>query len=516
MPYHTLNALTDNAQLRKQAKESIESVDEILISLLKIEADKRDYVLTGEIQYIKHINQSTKIIDQELKNLARSVNNFPENESNLKKINIQVKALIESAKHLYEIREKYGLETAKKIVEAQQSKELMEATLHTCTVIRVQTNKNLVKLRNIDVKSIKDAKLYIFLLTLLDSLLFGIAFFILFKTLFTNKQIFNELKGRTDELNLTLENLRITADSLFTNQQALEISERQFRTSFETAAIGMALVGIDGNWLKVNQSLCHILGYSRNELLKLTFQNITHPDDLELDLNHVKELLGGICNHYQIEKRYFNKKGHIVWANLSVSIVRDDKGNPIHFVAQIEDITLKKSYQDEMNYHAQFDSLTGLPNRRTLMERMEHARLRAKLNSHYMVVLFIDIDYFKSINDTYGHDFGDMVLLEVSQNLSSCLRVTNTLGRLGGDEFVVILSDINTKNDVENILQKIVSRFSEPLTLNSINIKVSLSIGATIYNTEKDQSITELLKSADIALYEVKARGRNGFQITGL
>lgn len=516
VPYHTLNILTNNAQLRKQAKESIEAVDEVLISLLNIETGKRGYVLTGDVRYLEPLNQSMNSINHQLENLARSATNIPKNDSNLKKINIQVKALIENAKTLNDVRKKYGLETAQKLVETGQGKKLMDDTRRSCSEIRAQANKYLAELRVMDTKNIRDAKLSILLLTLLDILLFGIAFFILFKTLFANKRIFNQLKRRTDELNLTLENLRITTDSLFTNQQALELSERQFRASFETAAIGMALVGIDGNWLKVNQSLCHILGYSQEELLKLTFQNITHPDDLELDLNHVRELLGGICNHYQMEKRYFNKNNHTVWANLSVSIVRDDNGNPIHFVAQIEDITVKKSYQDEMNYHAQFDSLTGLPNRRILMERMDHTRVRAKLHSHYMVVLFIDVDYFKSINDTYGHDVGDKVLLEVSQILSNSLRSTDTLGRLGGDEFVIVLSDINTKNDVETILHKIISQFSEPLTIDSIHIKVSLSIGAAIYSSEKDQSITELLKTADIALYEVKGRGRNGFEISAL
>ncbi len=123
---------------------------------------------------------------------------------------------------------------------------------------------------------------------------------------------------------------------------ALQNSEEQFRHAFEDASIGMAIVALDGNWIKVNSALCKIVGYSSEELSALTFQDITHPDDLETDLSYVYQLLAGTISTYQMEKRYFHKQGHIVWILLNVSLVKDEHGNPLHFISQIQNITVRK------------------------------------------------------------------------------------------------------------------------------------------------------------------------------
>ncbi|MEG4027331.1 MULTISPECIES: PAS domain S-box protein [unclassified Microcoleus] len=126
---------------------------------------------------------------------------------------------------------------------------------------------------------------------------------------------------------------------------ALRNSEEQFRNAFENASIGMGIVSLDGHWVKVNPALCQILGYSSEELLALTFQDITHPDDLDLDLSYAHQLLAGTISTYQIEKRYFHKQGHIIWILLDGSLVQDEQGNPLHFIAQIQDITARKKAQ---------------------------------------------------------------------------------------------------------------------------------------------------------------------------
>lgn len=126
---------------------------------------------------------------------------------------------------------------------------------------------------------------------------------------------------------------------------ALRNSEEQFRNAFENASIGMAIVSLDGHWVKVNPALFQIIGYSSEELLALTFQDITHPDDLELDLSYVHQLLAGTISNYQMEKRYFHKQGHIIWILLDASLVRDEQGNPLHFIAQIQEITARKEAQ---------------------------------------------------------------------------------------------------------------------------------------------------------------------------
>jgi PAS domain S-box-containing protein len=125
-------------------------------------------------------------------------------------------------------------------------------------------------------------------------------------------------------------------------QETLREAQEHFRSAFSYAAIGMALVGTDGRWLQVNRSLCEIVGYSEEELLAKTFQDITHPDDLEADLGYVRKLLSDEIRAYQMEKRYFHKLGHVVWILLSVSLVRDIRGNPLYFISQIQDITERK------------------------------------------------------------------------------------------------------------------------------------------------------------------------------
>ncbi|MEG4236545.1 PAS domain S-box protein [Microcoleus sp. Pol14C6] len=128
-------------------------------------------------------------------------------------------------------------------------------------------------------------------------------------------------------------------------EMALRNSEEQFRHAFEDASIGMAIVSLDGHWIKVNPALCQILGYSSEELLALTFQDITHPDDLDADISYAHQLLAGTISTYQLEKRYFHKQGHIIWIILDGSLVQDGQGNPLHFIAQIQDITARKEAQ---------------------------------------------------------------------------------------------------------------------------------------------------------------------------
>ena len=129
---------------------------------------------------------------------------------------------------------------------------------------------------------------------------------------------------------------------------ALSESEERFRQAFEFAGTGMAIVGLDGRWMRVNQAICDIVGYPAEELMRKTFQEITHPDDLESDLHHVQDLLGGVRRVYQMEKRYFHRSGRVVWIRLTASLVRDTSGAPLHFVSQIEDITQQKLMEQNL------------------------------------------------------------------------------------------------------------------------------------------------------------------------
>lgn len=297
---------------------------------------------------------------------------------------------------------------------------------------------------------------------------------------------------------------------------ALQQSEERFRNAFDTAAIGMAIVGLDGRWLEVNSALCRMLGYSEEELLDKTFVDVTHPDDLDLDLDYLRKLLNGDLEHYQMEKRYFHKTGDVIFVLLSVSVVRNERGEVIHFISQIEDVTARKSESDRIRQMAYHDTLTGLPNRRLFDERIGHTLAHAKRVGYPIALMFVDVDHFKQINDTHGHDVGDEILKSVADRMAQCLRQTDTLSRVGGDEFVILLTEVKKPGDAKGVAEHILETVSQPLHIHTHNFRITLSIGVAIFNGDiETETVAELTKKADLALYEVKSAGRNGVHVFG-
>lgn len=296
-------------------------------------------------------------------------------------------------------------------------------------------------------------------------------------------------------------------------EQALRASEKSFREIIEFAPIGMAIVSVEGRFIKVNQALSNIVGYSSDELVIRTFQEITYPDDLSDDLNYVQQLLSGKIYSYQMEKRYIRKDKTIVWVQLSVSLFRDEDNTPQYFIAQIEDITERKQHHEEVEHEANFDALTNLPNRRMLLSKLHQALANAERYQHLMALLFLDIDHFKKINDTLGHDAGDTILKEVALRLTNCLRQSDTVSRQGGDEFVIILPELKHQDDAELVAQKILNCFLKPININGIDIVVSTSIGVAVRVEQLPISVVDLMKRADMAMYEAKGAGRNRYHL---
>lgn len=296
-------------------------------------------------------------------------------------------------------------------------------------------------------------------------------------------------------------------------ESALRASEKSFREIMEFAPIGMAIVSLEGRFTKVNQALCNIVGYSNDALVATTFQEITHADDLAKDLEYVHQLLDGKINAYQMEKRYIRRDKAVVWVQLSVSIFRDEENAPQYFIAQIEDITARKHQYDEVTQEAYFDALTGLPNRRMLLSRLHQVHARLPQAKQSAALLFLDIDHFKQINDTLGHDVGDVILKEVSTRLQGCLRQSDTVSRLGGDEFVILLPELTQRDDAEHVAQKILNSFVLPVQVNERSIHIGVSIGVAVCAAGTQVTVTEWMKQADIAMYEAKGAGRNGYHV---
>lgn len=327
--------------------------------------------------------------------------------------------------------------------------------------------------------------------------------FILMVSWMGNKLLNNNIKLRYENLELV--------NKLVINNTILEESESRFRSAFDFAAMGMAIVSLEGKWLKVNKSLCQIVGYTEEELLKTDFQSITYPDDLEKDLTYVQQLLAGEICSYHMEKRYIKKDGSVIWILLSGSLLRNANNTPLYFIAQIQNIDDKKKAEQELNYIAHHDILTGLANRKQLDASFELALSYAKRHQNQIAVLFLDLDFFKEINDTLGHDVGDQLLIEIGARLKTTVRSTDILIRQGGDEFIIALTELSGPNQVIEIAKKILVTIAEPIIIKSHKISITCSIGISMY-PEDGQDLNLLIKQADKALYIVKSEGKNNFK----
>ena len=285
-------------------------------------------------------------------------------------------------------------------------------------------------------------------------------------------------------------------------EEARRIADEQFRTAFDDALVGIALVAPDGSWLRVNDSLCEMVGYTREQLSDMTFQDITHPEDLDADLAQLEETLAGTRAGYQMEKRYLRPDGQVVWALLSVSLVRDVAGAPLHFISQVQDISERKRLEAELSRMATRDDLTGLYNRRFFeREVAQHLRLLRR-HGGTASVLFVDLDRFKEVNDTLGHQCGDDLLRHVAEVLTGRLRESDVIARLGGDEFAVLLP-MTTAEGAACIVAALDREFAErPVEFEGEPVHAQPSIGVAELDAELD--VDGVLRRADQAMYAVK------------
>jgi diguanylate cyclase (GGDEF)-like protein/PAS domain S-box-containing protein/hemerythrin-like metal-binding protein len=288
----------------------------------------------------------------------------------------------------------------------------------------------------------------------------------------------------------------------------LDLREDLFLNAFTYAAIGMALVAPDGSWLKVNGALCALLGYTEAQLMAKTFQDITHPEDLDQDLEYVQRMLAGTIDTYSMEKRYFTAEGRVIHVLLSVSLVKNDDGSPRFFISQIQDITRSKELQDELTRVAKEDYLTRVPNRRFFIEHTTRELTRGERFHEPQALLMIDIDHFKRINDSHGHNVGDEVLKAMAEGCRQTLREVDVFGRLGGEEFGALL--LNTDPDVARMIAERVRRNLEQLVVPTAAGPVSftVSIGLAAF-TGGGLSVQDRIRQADSALYRAKDLGRN-------
>jgi diguanylate cyclase (GGDEF)-like protein/PAS domain S-box-containing protein len=286
-------------------------------------------------------------------------------------------------------------------------------------------------------------------------------------------------------------------------ESALDLTHRQIRLMIEHSPIGMALVDLDGRFLSANAILCQITGYTEDELADRSFQDITHPDDLDADLILVQQLLDGEIPAYQLEKRYFDSRGRVLWVQLSASLLRDADDAPLYFIAQIEDISERKRSEEELTRQAQRDQLTRLHNRAMFDRDLAMHDESARRHGTHATLLVIDLNGFKAVNDSGGHLAGDAVLVAVAHSLRERLRGSDVCYRIGGDEFAVIL--IGTSVDRAAILtadlREAIARAS--LRLGDGRFTVTAAIGVASID---GRGANSTIAAADAAMYADKRR----------
>lgn len=276
----------------------------------------------------------------------------------------------------------------------------------------------------------------------------------------------------------------------------LEESRQHYKSLFEHNPNAVYSLDKTGHFVTCNDACARISGYSLEELKQISFVPLVHEDDLDEVLRHFHQAVAGDPQNF--EARIWHKNGHIVHlAVTNIPIIIDSEVTGVHAIVQ--DITDRKQFEEQLTQMAQYDSLTGLPNRRLFYDRLDQAMERARRHQCHMALLFMDLNGFKVINDTYGHGVGDQLLIAFAARLRQSVRKMDTVARLAGDEFIVIVEDMKIPDAAIIVADKIGEATQQPFLVDQYVIQIALSIGIAVF--ENKDSADDLIKKADSAMY---------------
>jgi diguanylate cyclase (GGDEF)-like protein/PAS domain S-box-containing protein len=277
-----------------------------------------------------------------------------------------------------------------------------------------------------------------------------------------------------------------------------------FEEVFDRAPIGMGLLDTDGRWLLVNPTLCDTTGYTADELLGSRFDGIVHPDDANNDAHQLGRLLAGEIPAYQTEKRYFDAAGETVSAILSMSLVRDRAGAPLHYIAQLQDISERKRLEDDLRRLADHDPLTGLRNRRLFEHDLKLQVARSERYGETAGLLVVALDSFRGLTESHGQKIGEEALKALARALTRRLRQTDLVARLGAGEFAVLLPHIDAEGItvVAEGLARVIPAYT--IDTGDAVLHLSASIGSAVIDrrtVSAEQALAEAVRAVQMAKY---------------
>jgi diguanylate cyclase (GGDEF)-like protein/PAS domain S-box-containing protein len=293
---------------------------------------------------------------------------------------------------------------------------------------------------------------------------------------------------------------------------ALRETERRYRSLFDNALEGIFRTTPDGRYLDANMALARIYGFGTPAELIETLQDIRCQLYVEAtrreEFMRIVKARGSIAG---FESQVYRKNGDVIWISENARAVLDDAGNVLYYEGTVEDVTERHLYQARIEQQANYDTLTGLANRSLLHDRLNQAILTAASYGTRLAVVFIDLDRFKFVNDSLGHDVGDELLCAVAERFTGCVREFDTVARLGGDEFVLLLNGESGPDSVATIMERVLAAVAEPWRRGTREFEITCSVGVALYPDDGNDAAT-LLKHADSAMYRAKEHGRNNFQ----
>lgn len=291
--------------------------------------------------------------------------------------------------------------------------------------------------------------------------------------------------------------------------QALEEKKEEFETIFNISRDATAIIDHEARFLDCNQAYVNLTGFTKTELCHQPYFTLAEPAEHE----RIKSALQHVFTHGfldNFEKTCIVSDNRRIHVNIAMALMPDKK----RILLSTRDVTTAKNHEQHLQQAAYYDALTGLPNRRLNGELLASAISQAQKENTHFAVLYFDLDGFKAVNDTHGHEVGDQLLIELTGRLKQLLRKTDSLARLGGDEFIGILNNLSQPQDAMPIVERILTEACQPFAFNEIEAQVSASIGITFFSPEHESvKANQLIRQADLAMYEAKQNGKNRYVI---